>query len=232
MTCVCGRLRCGGPGCGILSFHVAQRLPQQSSGLARTASVASSILLVQCLPSMLTVREIPERKTLMLRKCEGQDSSTLRLVFVVGLVLWLLPAPTPFCTWPPLCAGALWPMPAWVWREVRFLFYYFFFSVCVCVCVFVCACRACIQGVAMVTLCMRVHAVGNSRELVTEQSQQRAHPGFNVLQRSRQMSSQVHILLYLLATSDGILHLLVLVSILHKRVRKFASPQGVATALL
>ena len=24
-----------------------------------------------------------------------------------------------FCTRPPLCAGALWPMPAWVWRDVR-----------------------------------------------------------------------------------------------------------------
>ena len=24
-----------------------------------------------------------------------------------------------FCTCPPLCAGALWPMPAWVWRDVR-----------------------------------------------------------------------------------------------------------------
>ena len=23
------------------------------------------------------------------------------------------------CTCPPLCAGALWPMPAWVWRDVR-----------------------------------------------------------------------------------------------------------------
>ena len=28
-----------------------------------------------------------------------------------------------FCTCPPLCAGALWPMPAWVWRDVRFCFY-------------------------------------------------------------------------------------------------------------
>ena len=25
-----------------------------------------------------------------------------------------------FCTCPPLCAGAPWPMPAWVWRDVRF----------------------------------------------------------------------------------------------------------------
>ena len=24
------------------------------------------------------------------------------------------------CTCPPLCAGALWPMPAWVWRDVHF----------------------------------------------------------------------------------------------------------------
>ena len=23
------------------------------------------------------------------------------------------------CTCPPLCAGALWPMPAWVWRDIR-----------------------------------------------------------------------------------------------------------------
>ena len=31
-----------------------------------------------------------------------------------------------FCTWPPLCAGALWPMPAWVWRDVRFFSFFFF----------------------------------------------------------------------------------------------------------
>ena len=28
-----------------------------------------------------------------------------------------------FCTCPPLCAVALWPMPAWVWRDVRFVFF-------------------------------------------------------------------------------------------------------------
>ena len=28
-----------------------------------------------------------------------------------------------FCTCPPLCAGALWPMPAWVWRDVRSVFF-------------------------------------------------------------------------------------------------------------
>ena len=27
-----------------------------------------------------------------------------------------------FCTCPPLCAGALWPVPAWVWRDVRIFF--------------------------------------------------------------------------------------------------------------
>ena len=31
-----------------------------------------------------------------------------------------------FCTCPPLCAGALWPMPAWVWRDVRSVFFFFF----------------------------------------------------------------------------------------------------------
>ena len=30
-----------------------------------------------------------------------------------------------FCTCPPLCAGALWPMPAWVWHDVRFCFNFF-----------------------------------------------------------------------------------------------------------
>ena len=35
-----------------------------------------------------------------------------------------------FCTCPPLCAGALWPMPAWVWRDARF-FYNFFFGLSV-----------------------------------------------------------------------------------------------------
>ena len=30
-----------------------------------------------------------------------------------------------FCTCPPLCAGALWPMPAWVWRDVRSVFDFF-----------------------------------------------------------------------------------------------------------
>ena len=31
-----------------------------------------------------------------------------------------------FCTCPPLCTGALWPMPAWVWRDVQFYFYFIF----------------------------------------------------------------------------------------------------------
>ena len=31
-----------------------------------------------------------------------------------------------FCICPPLCAGALWPMPAWVWRDVRSDFFIFF----------------------------------------------------------------------------------------------------------
>ena len=30
-----------------------------------------------------------------------------------------------FCTCPPLCPGALWPMPAWVWRDVRCGFSFF-----------------------------------------------------------------------------------------------------------
>ena len=30
-----------------------------------------------------------------------------------------------FCTCPPLCAGVLWPMPAWVWRDVRSGFLFF-----------------------------------------------------------------------------------------------------------
>ena len=28
-----------------------------------------------------------------------------------------------FCTFPPLCAGVLWPMPAWVWRDVKSHFF-------------------------------------------------------------------------------------------------------------
>ena len=32
-----------------------------------------------------------------------------------------------FCTCPPLCAGVLWPMPAWVWRGVRSVFLCGFF---------------------------------------------------------------------------------------------------------
>ena len=30
-----------------------------------------------------------------------------------------------FCTCPPLCAGALWPMPAWIWRDVRSFLLFF-----------------------------------------------------------------------------------------------------------
>ena len=33
-----------------------------------------------------------------------------------------------FCTCPPMCAGALSLMPAWVWRDVRSVFFYFFFK--------------------------------------------------------------------------------------------------------
>ena len=29
-----------------------------------------------------------------------------------------------FCTCPPLCVGALWPMPAWVWHDVRSLHFF------------------------------------------------------------------------------------------------------------
>ena len=36
-----------------------------------------------------------------------------------------------FCTFPPLCAGALWPMHAWVWRDVRIFFCFFLFLECV-----------------------------------------------------------------------------------------------------
>ena len=34
-----------------------------------------------------------------------------------------------FCTCPPLCKGVLWPMPAWVWRDVRSEFFFFNFSI-------------------------------------------------------------------------------------------------------
>ena len=34
-----------------------------------------------------------------------------------------------FCICPPLCAGVLWPMPAWVWRDVQSVFFFFFFGV-------------------------------------------------------------------------------------------------------
>ena len=30
---------------------------------------------------------------------------------------------------PPLCAGVLWPMPAWVWRDVRSVFLIMFFFI-------------------------------------------------------------------------------------------------------
>ena len=29
-----------------------------------------------------------------------------------------------WCSSLPLCAGALWPMPAWVWRDVRSVFFF------------------------------------------------------------------------------------------------------------
>ena len=31
-----------------------------------------------------------------------------------------------FCTCPPLCAGALWSMPAWAWRDDRSVYYVIF----------------------------------------------------------------------------------------------------------
>ena len=49
---------------------------------------------------------------------------SIRGCFAYGLVLCLRPRCflrlLLFCTCPLLCAGALWPMPAWVWRDVRF----------------------------------------------------------------------------------------------------------------
>ena len=41
--------------------------------------------------------------------CDLPRSACLRLIL--------------FCTCPPLCAGAPWPMPVWVWRDVRSIFF-------------------------------------------------------------------------------------------------------------
>ena len=41
------------------------------------------------------------------------------------MLLWPENVKILFCTCPPLCAGALWPMPAWVWRDVRLVFFSF-----------------------------------------------------------------------------------------------------------
>ena len=37
-----------------------------------------------------------------------------------------------FCTCPPLCAGALWPMTGWVWLDVRSVIFIFLVPVCAC----------------------------------------------------------------------------------------------------
>ena len=51
-------------------------------------------------------------------ECEKLFKFALEIV-TAGLPL---PQSSPrvlFCTCPPLCAGALWPMPAWAWRDVH-----------------------------------------------------------------------------------------------------------------
>ena len=46
---------------------------------------------------------------------------------VASLAAFTSIAPVLHVSAPPLCAGALWPMPAWVWRDVRSVFLYFIF---------------------------------------------------------------------------------------------------------
>ena len=62
-------------------------------------------------------------KQIQIRGCSASElCSTLPRRTCLRLIL--------FCICPPLCAGELWPMPTWVWRDVRsvfIIFYYFFF---------------------------------------------------------------------------------------------------------
>ena len=64
---------------------------------------------------------------------------------------------------PPLCVGAMWPMPAWVWRDVQPLFFSLFLCPedgCTA------ACRSCMRFSAPCRACMRsgapcMHAIGS-----------------------------------------------------------------------
>ena len=80
-----------------VSTAVCTRRPPDASVLAR----------FPCLPGPLSVR--------------GCSASALCSILPRRTCLRLIP----FCTCPPLCAGALWPMPAWVWRDVRVFFFFF-----------------------------------------------------------------------------------------------------------
>ena len=56
----------------------------------------------------------------------GCSASALCSILARGTCLRLIL----FCICPPLCAGALWPMPAWVWRDVRSVLFGFVFVFC------------------------------------------------------------------------------------------------------
>ena len=93
--------------------------------------------LFDCTPAMQTKSKCDTRGCLRLSRCwpafaflPGRPS--IRGCSAYGLVL-CLPRRCSlrlllFCTCPRLGAGALWPMPAWVWHDVRFFFLLVFFS--------------------------------------------------------------------------------------------------------
>ena len=63
------------------------------------------------LPTQFLTLDDPAVRVLNTTLSIAVRSSYLWLCFDVCLIL--------FFTYPPLCAGALWPMPAWVWRDLR-----------------------------------------------------------------------------------------------------------------
>ena len=49
-----------------------------------------------------------------------------QVVYPLGLWSWLSGVvEVLFCACPPLCTRALWSMPAWVWRDVRYIYIFF-----------------------------------------------------------------------------------------------------------
>ena len=98
------------------------RVSQQLRCLDLVAAFLLEVSSAVCIRQPLTASEVARFR---LPAWASVHAWLLRLRTVFDSALERLPVPDPVCTCPPLCAGALWPMPAWVCRDIRSVFLVF-----------------------------------------------------------------------------------------------------------